>query len=407
MTDEQLPKLRTIDPRLITHGGQPCILLRDPLQLTDKAIVIPRQLAPFLMLCDGTRDIEGLVASLAIRYGLRAGPSVLENLVSALDEALLLENERSIQAREQTLAKYRQAPSRAPASAGRSYPADVDMLRHMLDGYIEAVDEQSLDLADVGGLVSPHIDYERGGPVYAAAWKHAADAVKTADLVVLLGTDHYGDELVTLTRQHYRTPFGVLPTAQGIVDALAEAVGPDEAFADELFHRVEHSIELAAVWLHHVRGGQPCEVVPILCGSFGRFVRGEADLADDPTITALVDTLKQATAKRRALVVAAADLAHVGPAFGGAPQGLMERAHLQATDDALIERICSGDAEGFFEAIKREEDRYNVCGLPPIYVALRLLGQVQGERVAYERCPADENGTSLVSICGVLLGSGA
>jgi hypothetical protein len=25
--------------------------------------------------------------------------------------------------------------------------------------------------------------------------------------------------------------------------------------------------------------------------------------------------------------------------------------------------------------------------------------------VAYDRCPADENGTSLVSICGVLLGN--
>ncbi|MBN1977562.1 MAG: AmmeMemoRadiSam system protein B, partial [Anaerolineae bacterium] len=277
MTDEQFPKLRAIDPRPIMHGGQPSILLRDPLQLTDKAIVIPRQLAPFLMLCDGTRDVEGLAASLAIRYGLRAGPSVLENLVAALDEALLLDNGRFIQAHEQTLAEYRQAPSRPPASADRSYPADADALRHMLDGYIEAVDEQGLSLADIGGLVSPHIDYERGGLVYAAVWKHATDAVKTADLVVLLGTDHYGDRLVTLTRQNYGTPFGVLPTAQGIVDALAGAVGPEEAFADELFHRVEHSIELAAVWLHHVRVGRPCEIVPVLCGSFGRFVRGEAE----------------------------------------------------------------------------------------------------------------------------------
>ncbi|MFL7810442.1 MAG: AmmeMemoRadiSam system protein B [Anaerolineae bacterium] len=406
MTDEQFPKLRAIDPRPITHGGQPSILLRDPLQLTDKAIVIPRQLAPFLILCDGTRDIEGLVASLAIRYGLRAGPSALENLVTALDEALLLDNGRFAQAREQTLVEYRQAPSRTPASAGRSYPADAGALRHMLDGYLEAADEQPTGLANIKGLVSPHIDYARGGPVYAAVWKHAADAVKAADLAVILGTDHYGDNLITLTHQNYGTPFGVLPTAQEIVDTLAEAIGSGEAFAGELFHRIEHSIELAAIWLHHVRECQPCEVVPILCGSFGRFVRGEAKLANDPTITALVNTLEQATAGRRALVVAAADLAHVGPAFGGTPQGLMERAHLQATDDALIEQICNGDAEGFFEAIKLEGDRYNVCGLPPIYIALRLLEQVQGERIVYDRCPADENGTSLVSICGVLLGSG-
>jgi hypothetical protein len=327
--------------------------------------------------------------------------------VTALDEALLLDNGRFTQAWERMLTEYRQAPSRAPTSAGRSYPSDVDALQQMLDGCLKATHMQPSGLDQVTGLVSPHIDYARGGPVYAAVWKHAADAVKAADLVVLLGTDHYGDHLITLTRQHYRTPFGVLPTAQEIVDALAEAVGPDEAFADELFHRVEHSIELAAVWLHHARDGQPCEIVPILCGTFGHFVQGKAELADDPTITALIDALKQATAGRRVLIVAAADLAHVGPAFGGAPQGMMERARLQTIDDALTEQICSGDAQGFFETIKRDEDRYNVCGLPPIYIALRLLGQVQGERVAYDRCPADENSTSLVSICGILLGSGA
>ena len=64
--------------------------------------------------------------------------------------------------------------------------------------------------------------------------------------------------------------------------------------------------------------------------------------------------------------------------------------------------MCAGDAEGFLAAIKRVQDRNNVCGVPPIYLALRMLGQVQGERVAYDRCPADEDGTSLVSVCGVV-----
>ena len=53
-------------------------------------------------------------------------------------------------------------------------------------------------------------------------------------------------------------------------------------------------------------------------------------------------------------------------------------------------------------AVERVQDRNNVCGVPPIYLALRMLGQVQGEQVAYDRCPADEDGTSLVSVCGVV-----
>jgi AmmeMemoRadiSam system protein B len=194
----------------------------------------------------------------------------------------------------------------------------------------------------------------------------------------------------------------VLPTAQEVVDTLAQAMGQDEAFAGELLHRSEHSIELAAVWLHHIRQGQPCELVPILCGSFSHFVRGEAAPEHDPTINGLVNTLRQTLDRRQVIVVASADLSHVGPAFGGKALDIMGRARLQAADDELIEQVCAGDAEEFFAVIKREGDRRNVCGLPPIYLTLRMLSPVQGERVAYARCPADQNDTSLVSVCGIV-----
>ncbi|MEA3340809.1 MAG: AmmeMemoRadiSam system protein B, partial [Chloroflexota bacterium] len=93
----------------------------------------------------------------------------------------------------------------------------------------------------------------------------------------------------------------------------------------------------------------------------------------------------------------------VGPAFGGQPVDLMGRARLKAADDELIERTCAGDAAGFFTAIKRVDDRNNVCGLPPIYLTLRALSPVEGERAAYARCPADQDGASLVSVCGIIL----
>ena len=78
-----------------------------------------------------------------------------------------------------------------------------------------------------------------------------------ADLAIIFGTDHSGGlGKVTPTRQSYATPYGVLPTANGIVDRLADALGEEEAFAEELHHRKEHSIELASVWLHHAPGRQ-------------------------------------------------------------------------------------------------------------------------------------------------------
>ncbi len=140
-----------------------------------------------------------------------------------------------------------------------------------------------------------------------------------ADLVILLGTDHYstGDR-ITLTRQSYATPYGVLPTDVGLVDALAGAIGEQAAFAGELRHRGEHSLELVATWLHHMRGGQPVAMIPILTGSFMDFVAGRSDPASDPQLAAFLALLGQAIAGRNVLVVASGDLAHVGPAFGGA-----------------------------------------------------------------------------------------
>ena len=402
-TDPKLPKLRAVDVRPIVHDGRRCLLLLDPLRLAEGNIVIPQGLAPILALCDGTRDADALRASLSVRYGVRVGPDVLEHLLDAFDEALLLDNGRFADAQDRTLEAYRGAPSRPPSCAGQSYPADAGELRHMLRTYLEAVDDDAPALDGGRGLVSPHIDYARGGPVYAHVWKRSAEMVREAELVIVLGTDHYGaDGSLTLTRQHYATPLGVLPTARAVVDDLAGAIGEEAAFADELHHRGEHSIELAAVWLQHVREGRPCELVPILCGSFGHFVRGEGDPEQDPTLDALVGTLRRTAAGRRTIVVAAGDLSHVGPAFGGRPLGLVERARLQAADDAVVEPMCAGDAGAFFAAIRRVGDRNNVCGLPPIYLALRILDPVQGRQVAYDRCPADENGTSWVSICGVL-----
>jgi AmmeMemoRadiSam system protein B len=377
-----------------------------------------------------------------VRAGLRVAPEIIQRVIDQLDEALLLQNDHFAQAYAETLRTYRMASFRPPALAGPSYPAEPDALRSLLDGYLGGIsvngsnansslghlaspghvtpDPLQVSLGDsngsersersechtgIVGLVSPHIDYQRGGRVYAGVWERAAAAVRDADLVIILGTDHAGGAgRITLTRQHYATPYGVLPTASDVVDAIAAVIGEEAAFAEEIHHRGEHSVELAAVWLHHMRDGRPCQVVPILCGSFHHFVQGQADPATDATLNATLDALRSASAGRRVVVVAAADLAHVGPAFSDpSPIDHIQFARLQAADEILIQTITDGDADAFFRTIAAEGDRRNVCGLPPIYLTLRLLnGQGRGELTGYERCPADGQNTSFVSVCGVV-----
>jgi AmmeMemoRadiSam system protein B len=254
-------------------------------------------------------------------------------------------------------------------------------------------------------VVSPHIDYQRGGPVYAEVWHAAAHTTRKVDLVIILGTDHQGGaSTLTLTRQSYATPWGTLPTDGEVVEALAKALGQEAAFAEELHHRGEHAIELAAVWLHFIRGGKPVPTVPILCGHFGAFVEGKDDPANYEPFAAAQEVLRAAMATRRTLVVAAADLAHMGPAFGD-PYGLdfIAKAQLRNADEQLLETVYAGDAAAFFALLKAERDRRHVCGLPPIYLTLRLLGDTKGMPAGYALCPADPQGLSFVTIAGVVL----
>ncbi|MFQ5593384.1 MAG: AmmeMemoRadiSam system protein B [Anaerolineae bacterium] len=398
------PRLRVINPQLINHNGRPAIVLRDPLQLSDQVVVVPQPLAPLLMLCDGTRDLAALRAGLAVRTGILLPPDDLSHLVGQLDQALLLENARFATAKDALLDSYRAAPFRPPALAGPSYPTDPTDLRQYLNSFAQSPSQDGLVLPHGCGLVSPHIDFQRGGPVYARVWSAAREIAREADLAVVFGTDHNGDlGTLTLTRQNYATPLGVLPTATDVVDAVAEAIGEEAAFDEELHHRREHSVELAAVWLHHVREGQPVELVPILCGSFAHFVMGLLAPGEDPLFDAAIKALRKATANRQVVVIAAGDLAHAGPAFGD-PQPLdwTDRARIQAADDELIGAMCNGDAEAFFGLVRAAGDRYRICGLPPIYLAMRYLDGAHGTRAGYDRCPADPQNGSLVSVCGVV-----
>ncbi|HEU4391733.1 MAG TPA: AmmeMemoRadiSam system protein B, partial [Blastocatellia bacterium] len=371
----------------------------------------PQALLPVLALCDGTReDARELRVSFELRFGVNIKQSTIEELLAALNETTLLANDRYAEVCGQALREYRESAYRSSALAGTSYPADPDELRAMLDSFRSIPGEpvKTAGSSEQLALVSPHIDYARGGKVYAEVWMTSAEMVRGADLVVVFGTDHYGGvgEL-TLTCQNYATPLGVLPTATGIVEELAEAIGTEAAFAGELRHRGEHSIELATVWLQHARQGSECEIVPILCGSFASFIRGDKDERSDATIHAVVEVLRMRASGRRVLYVAAADLAHVGPAFGGDPVDSAGRDRLKESDDELIERICAGDPGGFMNAIKRVQDCNNVCGVSPIYMMLRMIAGSRGAQAGYDRCPADEDGTSLVSICGVVFDGSA
>jgi AmmeMemoRadiSam system protein B len=376
--------------------------------MAESAIIVPGGLAPLLALCDGTRDVPQLRSALMLRTGIQLSPDRISDLVVQLDGALLLENGAYKKATAQAMKEYREAKYRTASHAGIVYQADAEELTAELAGYCDKTPADSVQDAPEGtlaGMVSPHIDFMRGYETYARLWRRAAPSLEDVELVLVFGTDHAGGPgALTPTRQNYQTPLGMLPTDTDIVDGLAEALGLDSAFAEEHNHIREHSIELVAVWLQYFLRDRVCPVVPVLCGSYHEFVMGVSDPGTDEKIEAAVAFLREATAGRRTLVVAAADLAHVGPAFGDTlPVDPAGRAALSAKDRESLTAICGGDAGEFFQLSRNETDSRRVCGLPPIYMTLRILDGVRGESLGYAQCPADADGGSLVSIAGVLL----
>ncbi len=247
--------------------------LRDPLQLSDSQLFLPDGLAPLLTLLDGQRTAAEVHAAFCRLVGAALDPEITREAIRQLDEALLLQNRNMEEAMRARVEAFRAQPFRPPALAGNSYPAEAGALRELLESY---GDTKRVAPWHGRGVVSPHIDYGRGGRVYAQVWQAAKAAILEADLVLILGTDHYGGPgTVTLTKQPYATPFGLLPADEALIDKLAAAVGAEAAYAEELHHRQEHSVELSAVWLHHIfdqAGRAPCPMVPILVGSFHHFL---------------------------------------------------------------------------------------------------------------------------------------
>ena len=402
------PQLRPLDFQPIIHEGQQMWYLRDPMNLSDYQIVMPPALAQILIFCDGSRTVPEIHEALVEHLGLPVNFDIVADTIAQLDEACLFENDRARQAMEDVRERYRAQPFRPPALAGLSYPETAEDLSRLLDSYAEGDDLDSWQPWYGRAIVAPHIDYQRGGKVYSKVYRRAETAVLDADIVLIFGTDHNGGlGTFTLTKQPYATPYGVLPTDEDLIDTLADAIGSDAAFAEELNHRQEHSIELAANWLHYIyqkAGIEPKPMIPILVGSFQHFVNNGKHPAKDEHLLTAIETLQKETENKKVFTIMSVDFAHVGPAFDD--DYVMDekrRSALKQTDHRLVHAITHGDETDFYNQIAAIKNSNKVCGFSPIYLGLKFIGSTEGIQVAYDQCEADDQNNSLVSIAGILL----
>jgi hypothetical protein len=390
-----LPRLRAVDAFPVEHEGQRVVALRDPSGFTESVVLLPGPLLEIVSMLDGDHTLVDVQAVVMKRHGRRVSAGEIEGVVASLDEHGFLDTPRFAERLAAVEAEFRGAPSRPASHAGGSYAGDPDELRRTMDGFFAApagpgpIAERAAG-APVRGVIAPHIDYHRGGPAYAWAYRELAERCD-ADLFVIFGTCHAGlTQPFALTRKAYETPLGAAAADQDFIDALVSRARHD-CFASELGHRGEHSIEFQAVFLRYLFGGRrDFTIVPILASFAHEALARGRRAEDDPRVTAFLDAVAETAAaqNRRVAFVAGADLAHVGPRFGDAqPVSPAELQRIEREDRAMLLPVTTGDAEGFFASIEADGDRRRICGFSPIYALLRCVPGATGTVRHYGQWP--------------------
>lgn len=421
------PMLRPIEAYPVDHpSGQKLLALYDPSGLAPDMVTLPPFGAAVIDLCDGTRTHEEICAEFLARYKRALPRESLDALLKKLDDALLLDSLNFRLHCARLFAEYAESDTRPLRWSGARYPDKLDELTRALESAFQPPNGPGLPSAPKPelpaaprALIIPSVDFTRGGPAYAWAYRALLDAKQLPPLIVLIGTDHSGqDPVVTLTRKHFATPFGPLETDVALVEqVLADATAQSEELGelllrDEFHYRAEHSLEFQALWLAYVislrkqRGDDspPPKIVPLLVGSLHELVSTPPNklhqleaLHTTQCIDRLVPLLQQRLGERIAqgqqvLFIASADLAHVGPRFGDLePLSDDDRDSLEHRDRETLKPVLSGDAQGFLAEIRRERDRRRVLGLSAIYTFLQAARVTSGHIRCYAQCSAESS----------------
>ena len=421
---------------MFPHGADQMgdYVLRDPRGLA-RTVVLPPAAAVLISLMNGKRTLDEIRVEFQHTVGQRIEIAEIEKLVRQLDELYFLDSLRFATYEMREAEDYLELDVRPAAHAGGAYHGEPTGLREQLGdlftreggpgllpwegvkyrSQISAKPSPSPSLeyqrgglvpeSKLCGVMSPHIDFHRGGSSFAWAYDRVVTESQ-AKLFVILGTAHTPlESFYSVSRKSFDTPLGAAPTDREFIDSLAKRLGdPDNIFRDELPHRHEHSIEFQALMLQYVLGGRrDYEIVPILVGSFHPFVQHGRLPTESPVIAEFIAALREAAvfSGKEVCFVGGVDMAHIGQQFGD--PDLLDDARLktQWTDDQnLLIKACSGDAAGWFGHVAAQGDANRICGLAPMYTLLETVRPERGELLKYDQAVADDR-SSCVSFASV------
>jgi AmmeMemoRadiSam system protein B len=398
MTTESLPEhifrphLRPIQPMPIQKDGRQFVALRDPAMLQSQTMVVPVQAMTILQQFHGKRSLEELATQFS------SNPDQLAELAKGLDGLGLLWGptfERLESDRWEELESSGAYPARASSTIG----TDEDACRTAIEEYFEQTEDPELE-TPARAIVSPHLDYPRGWPNYAAAY-YGLDRTDPPDRVVVLGTNHFGlGDGVVLSQLGFDTPMGRSPIDEAVSTALIEKLGRP-LVVDQLDHLPEHSVELQIPWIQYCFGHVPV-VAALVPDPLADPIEDDGGRITGPQFAdALSDTLAELGG--RTFFVASSDLSHVGPQFGEPrPVDEQRRIDVERHDRDMMSKFIAGDAEEFLSAMRWNKNPTRWCSVGSMNALLLLTCPETIELIDYRQA-YDERGMALVSSAAMAL----
>jgi len=397
-----LPRLRLdLDFMPSPAKDRPGMMVRDSLQYSDVAMIIPPLLVECLGCFDGRQtDLDLRQRLVSLTGDLQVG-EVADRLIESLTQAGFLEDDTYATLRAEKHRAFSESPFRVPSQAGASYPSEREELQEALDRHTDHDDPVKFS-GELAGIAAPHISLNFGLACYQSAYGALRPEHKDRTFVVL-GTSHYGQpESFGLTRKPYSTPLGETVAASDLIEEL-ETKGGESVIREDYCHAVEHSIEFQVLFLQHVFGAG-VRVLPILCGPYAHSLHAGGKPEDDPAVARFLGTLGDLAAREgpRLMWVLGIDMAHVGIRYGdemAAVAGQGRMVSVEAKDRQRLERVAAGDADGFWKMVQEDQDNLHWCGAPALYTFLKARPDARGELLRYEQFNIDEQ--SVVSFAAV------
>jgi MEMO1 family protein len=395
----KLPALRPIQiTPFRDEAGNLFFDLRDLTQISPRPLVLSGGGYFVLVHLDGAHTVQDVQAAFRREIGQEIDPGEVLRVVAALDQYAMLDTPRFAAA----YAAQREAYRSAQCRDNRDHWPAGELVRAEIEKMLAGTSSEAVP--NLRGVIAPHLDYPRGAPCYAAAYATLAQS-PPAERYVILGTNHYGAESCAVgTTKDFQTPLGLVRTDRAFISRLEDRLGTGIC-EHEFAHRGEHSVELQVHVLQVCLGDHHFEIVPIICADLPGDAATTPGDGHGPDLAAFADALRGCINDdpRRTLVIAGADLSHIGQHFGDEhPSTPAILADVEQRDRGLLAMLEAGDAEGFAASVRASGNPTRVCSAAGIYILRQALAEYPLRVLCYHQAIDSDTDTNVTCAAAVV-----